>query len=70
MCAAAGHVRDVVYLGMYTRYRVELDGGGDLAVVAQNLDSTSMEALDTIGRRVKLVWQPIHNQVLEQSGGV
>ncbi len=28
-CAAPGRIRDVVYLGMHTRYLVELDGGGD-----------------------------------------
>jgi putative spermidine/putrescine transport system ATP-binding protein len=67
LCAAAGRIRDVVYLGMYTRYLVELDGGGDLTVVAQNLDSTSMEALEARGRQVRLVWQPIHNQLVEQS---
>jgi putative spermidine/putrescine transport system ATP-binding protein len=71
LCAAAGRIRDVVYLGMYTRYLVELDDGGDLTVVAQNLDSTSMEALGAKGRRVRLVWQPEHNQMVEQnSGGV
>ena len=41
MFSADGRVRDVVYLGLYTRYLVELDGGGDLVVVEQNLKSTS-----------------------------
>jgi len=62
MVAADGHIRDVVYLGMYTRYLVELDLGGDLTVVAQNLESTSMEALATRGRRVRLLWQRSHNR--------
>jgi hypothetical protein len=47
---------------MYTRYLVELDLGGDLTVVAQNLEATSMEALATRGRRVRLLWQREHNR--------
>ena len=38
--SADGAVRDVIYLGLYTRYLVELDGGGDLVVVEQNLKTT------------------------------
>ncbi len=64
MCAASGHVRVVVYLGMHTRYLVELDGGGELTVVAQNLDTTSMDALAAQGRLVQLIWQRAHNQIL------
>ena len=62
MCAADGQIRDVVYLSMYTRYLVELDLGGDLTVVSQNLEATSMEALATRGRRVRLLWQREHNR--------
>ena len=32
-----GRIRDVVYVGMITRYHVELDAGGELMVVSQNL---------------------------------
>ena len=32
-----GRIRDVVYVGMVTRYHVELDAGGELMVVSQNL---------------------------------
>jgi putative spermidine/putrescine transport system ATP-binding protein len=55
-----GCIRDVIYLGMYTRYRVELDGGGDLTVVQQNLHTTSMDVLAATGRAVKLVWKREH----------
>jgi putative spermidine/putrescine transport system ATP-binding protein len=55
-----GRIRDVVYLGMHTRYLVELDGGGDLTVVQQNLESTSMDVLAAKGRSVRLVWQRDH----------
>jgi putative spermidine/putrescine transport system ATP-binding protein len=55
-----GCIRDVIYLGMYTRYLVELDGGGDLTVVQQNLHTTSMDVLAAKGRAVKLVWKREH----------
>src|SRR4051812_36244714 len=40
-----GTVRDVAYVGMVTRFLVELDRGGELQVVRQNLEQTSAEAL-------------------------
>lgn len=58
--AADGRVRDVIYLGLYTRYLVELDGGGDLVVVEQNLRSTSMEVMQAKGRQVRLLWRKEH----------
>jgi putative spermidine/putrescine transport system ATP-binding protein len=61
-CAVDGSVRDVVYLGLYTRYLMELEGGGDLVVVQQNLNTTSMDALSVRGQPVRLIWQCIHNR--------
>ena len=58
--SADGLVRDVIYLGLYTRYLVEVDGGGDLVVVEQNLKSTSMDVLKARGQRVRLVWNKDH----------
>jgi len=55
-----GTIRDVVYLGLYTRYLVELDGGGDLVVVEQNLKTTSMEVLQNKGQRARLYWNKEH----------
>jgi putative spermidine/putrescine transport system ATP-binding protein len=55
-----GRIRDVVYVGMFTRYVVELDSGGDLTVVRQNLETSSQEALESRGRRVRLEWRPEH----------
>ena len=60
-----GHIRDVVYVGMVTRYLVELDRGGDLTVVRQNLETSSQEALEERGRRVRLEWRPEHTFVIE-----
>jgi putative spermidine/putrescine transport system ATP-binding protein len=58
--SADGTVRDVIYLGLYTRYLVELNGGGDLVVVEQNLKSTSMDVLKAKGRPVRLIWSREH----------
>jgi putative spermidine/putrescine transport system ATP-binding protein len=52
-----GTVRDVSYLGAVTRYVVELDRGGTLVVVRQNLDTTAAKALEERGRRVGLAWR-------------
>jgi putative spermidine/putrescine transport system ATP-binding protein len=69
MCSADGRIRDVLYLGMHTRYQVALDGGGELTVVAQNLDGTSSEALAARDRPVRLIWQRKHNQVIGSASG-
>jgi len=54
--AADGTIRDVVYLGMRTRYGVALDAGGMLTVETQNLETTSVDALARRGQRVRLLW--------------
>ena len=56
----AGVVTDVVYVGMITRYTVELDTGGELTVVRQNLETSSEQALEERGKRVSLSWRPEH----------
>jgi putative spermidine/putrescine transport system ATP-binding protein len=58
--AESGRIRDVVYVGMVTRFVVELDRGGELQVVRQNLETSSAEALDAKGRDVLLEWRPEH----------
>jgi putative spermidine/putrescine transport system ATP-binding protein len=60
MFSADGRVRDVVYLGLYTRYLVELTGGGDLVVVEQNLKTTSMDVMKARGQPVRLLWKKEH----------
>ena len=54
--SVAGHVREVVYLGSDTKYLVRLDVGGELAVIKQNVDTTSTQALALQGQPVQLVW--------------
>ena len=65
---ATGHVRSVVYLGALTRYVVQLDGGGELVVVQQNLKTSSMQALQVQGRAVRLTWERENNRPVEAPG--
>jgi putative spermidine/putrescine transport system ATP-binding protein len=53
-----GVVVEVVYLGVVTRYRVELDGGDQLVAVRQNLETAAAEALEARGRRARVAWLP------------
>jgi len=64
----AGTVRQVVYVGMVTRYVVDLDSGGELVVVRQNLETSSQEALSERGKRVRLSWRPEHTTEIEKEG--
>jgi putative spermidine/putrescine transport system ATP-binding protein len=68
-CTATGHVREVVYLGATTRYVVDLDAGGSLVVMEQNLTTSSMEALQVRGKAVRLVWDRRNNRQVEPSAG-
>jgi putative spermidine/putrescine transport system ATP-binding protein len=63
----SGHIAEVIYAGMVTRYIVELDAGEELVVVRQNLETTSAEALRERGRHVRLEWRPEH--AFEIEGG-
>jgi putative spermidine/putrescine transport system ATP-binding protein len=58
-----GLVRDVIYLGLYTRYLVEVEGL-DLVVVEQNLKTTSMDVFKIKGQRVRLLWDREHVRVI------
>lgn len=68
-CTATGHVREVVYLGAVTRYIVELDEGGTLVVLQQNLTTSSMEALQVRGKAVRLTWDRGSNRHVEAPSG-
>jgi putative spermidine/putrescine transport system ATP-binding protein len=60
-----GRVRDVAYAGMITRYLVALDAGGELQVVRQNLETSSAQALEQVGREVVVGWRPEHTVAVE-----
>jgi putative spermidine/putrescine transport system ATP-binding protein len=68
-CTATGVVTKVVYLGAVTRYTVTLDEGGELVVMQQNLRTSSMEALQVQGRRVRLTWERQHSRHVEPGDG-
>ena len=68
MHAEPGRIRDVVYAGMVTRFVVELDRGGELQVVRQNLETSSAQALDAKGRGVLLEWRPEHQLEIDNQG--
>ena len=50
----------MAYIGAVTRYIVDLDGGGEIQVVRQNLEMSSQEALEQRGRRVRVAWRGEH----------
>jgi putative spermidine/putrescine transport system ATP-binding protein len=52
-----GTIKDVSYAGMVTRYLVDLEAGGELQVVRQNLETTSAEVQGQRGRKVKIGWR-------------
>jgi putative spermidine/putrescine transport system ATP-binding protein len=74
--AEGGRIDDVIYLGMVTRYVVELDAGGTLMVVSQNRETAAAQVLEAKGRHVTVSWredqtfevgepQPVHAQSVE-----
>jgi putative spermidine/putrescine transport system ATP-binding protein len=52
----AGQIEAVTYLGMVTRYVVELAAGGRLTAVRQNLETAAAQALAAHGQRVSVAW--------------
>jgi hypothetical protein len=45
---------------MVTRYTVGLEKGGELQIVSQNVDGTSVDAASEQGREVLVGWRPEH----------
>src|SRR5438105_286752 len=66
--SAPGVVQDVVYVGAFTRYVVQLDAGGELVVLQQNLSVSSMDVLQARGRRVRLLWNRQHSRMIAAAG--
>jgi putative spermidine/putrescine transport system ATP-binding protein len=52
----AGQIETVTYLGMVTRYVVELADGGRLTAVRQNLETAAAQALAARGQDVSVAW--------------
>jgi putative spermidine/putrescine transport system ATP-binding protein len=59
-----GRVTDVSYAGPLTRYVVALQQGGELQVVAQNLETSSAQALEEQGREVRVAWREEHTSAI------
>jgi putative spermidine/putrescine transport system ATP-binding protein len=62
-----GRVRDVVYVGAFTRYVVDLDDGDELVVLEQNQSQSSMEALEVRGRPIRLAWDRSLSRSIKES---
>jgi putative spermidine/putrescine transport system ATP-binding protein len=62
-----GRIREVSYAGMVTRFVVELDRGGELQVVRQNLEMSSQDALEQRGRRVRVGWSGEHAYAIPEA---
>jgi putative spermidine/putrescine transport system ATP-binding protein len=60
-----GRIRDVAYAGMITRYLVELEAGGELQVVRQNLETSSAEVQEQRGREITIGWRQEHTVPVE-----
>ncbi len=60
-----GRIGNVVYVGAITRYHVELDAGGELTVVSQNLERGSTEVQERQGKRIRASWLPEHAFAIE-----
>jgi putative spermidine/putrescine transport system ATP-binding protein len=64
-----GRVEEVAYLGMLTRYVVELAAGGRITAVRQNLETAAAEALAARGQQVRVAWHDGHTyQIGSQPG--
>jgi putative spermidine/putrescine transport system ATP-binding protein len=51
-----GQIRDVVYVGVLTRYVIALDAGGELVVARQNEEAPAL-APGLRGTRVRIAWR-------------
>jgi putative spermidine/putrescine transport system ATP-binding protein len=62
-----GRIAEIAYAGMVTRYTVALDAGGELQVIRQNVEGTSVNAASEQGREVIVGWRPEHTVAVRSS---
>jgi putative spermidine/putrescine transport system ATP-binding protein len=67
MESVTGKVAEVVYLGAATRFVVDLDTGGQLVALQQNLQRSSMDVLRYRGAQVRLSWSTEHRFQVEDA---
>jgi putative spermidine/putrescine transport system ATP-binding protein len=60
-----GRIRDVVYIGVMTRYTVALDAGGELVVARQN-EQAPLPGRNLDGRPARIAWQPEQTIAISQ----
>ncbi|MEU6097963.1 ABC transporter ATP-binding protein [Streptomyces sp. NPDC047079] len=65
---ATGTVAEVVYLGDATRFLVDLDAGGRLTALQQNLETSSEDVAAYRGTRVRLQWHRRHAVQVPEAG--
>jgi len=64
-CKGAGTVKDVVYLGLYTRFFVQMDAGVTLTVIDQNRQVSAASVAALKGSRVWVSWERSANVALK-----
>jgi putative spermidine/putrescine transport system ATP-binding protein len=64
----AGTIRDVVYVGVFTRYIIDLDAGGELVVARQNEQSPQATHASG-GTRARIAWLPDQTITIPQGEG-
>jgi putative spermidine/putrescine transport system ATP-binding protein len=64
----AGTIRDVVYVGVFTRFIIDLDAGGELVVARQNEQSPETTHASG-GTRVRIAWLPDQTITIPQGEG-
>jgi spermidine/putrescine transport system ATP-binding protein len=64
-CLMRGTVRDVVYLGMTTQYKIDVPSlDRQFTVLEQNVEVASEHTQWVTGEETLLMWHPSHNRVL------
>jgi putative spermidine/putrescine transport system ATP-binding protein len=63
----SGRIADASYAGMITKYLVELEAGGILQVVRQNLETSHAQAVEARGRQVRVAWRDEQASAIRQT---
>jgi putative spermidine/putrescine transport system ATP-binding protein len=62
-----GRIAAIAYAGMVTRYTVALQAGGELQLVRQNMEGTSVDVAAEQGKEVLVGWRPEHAVVVPET---
>jgi putative spermidine/putrescine transport system ATP-binding protein len=63
-----GIIRDMVYVGVITRYIIDLDAGGELVVARQN-EKSPATTHSVSGTRARIAWLPDQTITIQQGEG-